>query len=219
MDRARLLMDLLGGRSPESFTADALSSKAHWRWDRAQHLEAFVLFEAAAGRAAAEGRPIQETSSRNRAATTLFLSGHDRTEALERLRAVLAHYRASPEQREDRHWVEWVWTSLLEHEAEARARPFEDAYRAAVADCAALDRPGYPRLRPHVERVLELARAADARSVVAELVARRRGMKPLPRALKVRLEELAAWCEAGRVTPQRSAWERSGPPRPPGGRG
>lgn len=199
MDRTQLLTDLLGGRSPQRFTADALSSKAHWRWDRDQHLEAFVLFVAAAERAEAEGRPIQVTSSRNRAATTLFLSGRDRPEALARLRAVLEHYRANPDDGEDRHWIEWVWTSLLEHEAEARPGAFEEAYRAAVADCAALGRPAYPRLRPHVERLLDLARAVGARPVVAELVARRRAMKPLPRALKARLDELAAWSEGRSV--------------------
>ncbi len=45
-----ILASLLGKKGVDAFDGRALARKAHWRWDRDQHLAAAVLFDAASRR-------------------------------------------------------------------------------------------------------------------------------------------------------------------------
>ena len=193
IDRARLLDVLLKGTAVTSYTARDLASKAHWQWDRERYVEAFVLFDAAAARADEDHDAVRGTASRNRAAVTLAQSGANPTGAARRLRAVLEHYREHPDDLEDRHWVEWAWTWLLELLAADDPDVFTRRYRAAVADCAALGCSEFPHILPHIERLAELARRAGARSICAQLVDKRRARKRVSKKLRARLAVLDAW--------------------------
>lgn len=167
---AATLDDLLGGKPAASFPPDKLAGKAHWRWNKDQLHEAFLLFDASAQRARAVADATTERTSLNRAAITLFRSKRDPAEARRRLREVIDHYRAHPDDSSDRHFVDWAMTSLLEGEAERAKSPaaFTKAYRAGVAEALALLAPhGFPRI--HTERLIAAAKRAGATAIVAEL--------------------------------------------------
>jgi hypothetical protein len=164
------LDELLGGKPASSFDATKLSGKAHWRWNKEQLHEAFLLFDASAQQARAAGDAGKERTSLNRAAVTLFRSKRDPVEARRRLREVVDHYAAHREDSEDRHFVDWAMSSLLEDEADRAASPdaFAKAYRAGVAEARAiLGADRFPRI--HTERLIDAAKRAGAKDIAAEL--------------------------------------------------
>jgi hypothetical protein len=175
---ATTLEDLLGGKPATAFASRTLGRKAHWRWNKGQLHEAFVLFDAAMQRARAEGDRNDARSWANRAAVTLFRSKRDPAAARARLRAVIDHYRSNASDINDRHFVDWAMTSLLEDAADqaSSAAAFTKAYRAGVAEVTPLLRDHWsdrsaPFPRIHVERLIDAARRVGALDIVAELEA------------------------------------------------
>jgi hypothetical protein len=172
---ALTVADLLGGKPISSFDVDSLMRKAHWRWNKDQLHEAFLLFDAAMH--APSTRTPAVTSARNRAAITLFRSGRDPDEARRRLRDVVDHYAANPTDTEDRHFVDWAMTSLIEDAAAnaSSAQQFTEAYRAAVAEAQVLLQNHWSTGRTfpviHVQRLIDAAKRAGAEDIVAELEA------------------------------------------------
>lgn len=164
--------ELLGGKPASSFEPSKLSGKAHWRWNKEQLFEAFLLFDASAQEARARSQPREERTSLNRAAVTLFRSKQNPDEARRRLREVVDHYRAHLDDTEDRHFTDWALSSLIEDEADRapNATAFAKAYRAAVNEGRAIlgdDR--FPRI--HVERLAEAAMRAGAKDIADEMLA------------------------------------------------
>lgn len=166
------LAELLGGKPASSFDSRKLMGKAHWRWNKDELHEAFLLFDAAAERAGATGDATDERASLNRAAITLFRAKRDPVGARRRLREVIDHYTVHPDDSADRHFVDWAMSSLLEDAADTapNAAAFAKVYRAGVAEARKLlgeDR--FPRI--HIERLIDAAKQAGAREIVDELEA------------------------------------------------
>jgi hypothetical protein len=170
---------LLGGKPASSFESETLSGKAHWRWNKDHLHEAFLLFDAAMQRARDANHTSRETCARNRAAITLFRSKRDPEEARRRLREVVDYYAANPTDVEDRHFVDWALSSLIEDAADTATsvEQFTEAYRAAVAEAQVLLRKQsstdrvFPRI--HVERLIEAAKRAGAKEIADERCFRR----------------------------------------------
>jgi hypothetical protein len=176
-EEAGRLADLLGGKPISSIDVDSLMNKAHWRWNKDQLHEAFLLFDAAMH--APSKREQAVICARNRAAITLFRSGREPDEARRRLRDVVDHYAANPTDTEDRHFVDWAITSLIEDAATtaSSATQFTEAYRAAVAEVQVILQNHWSTGRTfpviHVQRLIEAATRAGAEEIVAELQALR----------------------------------------------
>ncbi|MCB9544861.1 MAG: hypothetical protein H6706_03090 [Myxococcales bacterium] len=184
------LAALLGRKAPADFSPAELMSKAHHRWSRAQPAEAAALFDAAAARAEALGDVTARDAARNRAAVTSHEAGA--ADAAERLEAVIAYYEAHPEVDLDRHFAEWAATALLERAFAADPACFEAACLALQARLAAAGLPRFPSIHPQQERLAELARDAEAREVMADLLPRILARKRT-RALAAQVKVWAAW--------------------------
>jgi len=184
-----LLAELLDGKPVESFDARALGAKGAWRAERDQHLAAALLFEAAAQRAAAAGDRTGWIEWLARAGLRLYDAGRV-TSAIPILRRTIEAHLEQPGNR-DAFMVEWCYARLLrlaasEHDAPAFRATFEEA----VASCRAVGR-AFPSIHPHQEELLEAAHGldcADERRALADAIYRRR---PISRALRARLKELA----------------------------
>jgi hypothetical protein len=170
------LDELLKGKPLSDFAPDDLSRKAHWRWDRDQLHEAFLLFEAASRRAVelGDGRALEST--RNRAAITRYRSGADLEDGLRRLEEVLRFYESRPEHTGDSHFCEWAATELVLHAHREDPSAFGPRYRELRDRCRAVGLGAFPSIHPQQE---ELARAAldagdlEALSELADAIERR----------------------------------------------
>jgi len=174
------LTELLNGKPPEAFSSDQLRGKAHWRWDRDQHYAAFLLFDASWERGRVEGDETSANASRSRAAITLHQSGRNPDEAGERLDAVLRYYEAHPVRTDDRHFVEWVATALLERQLTRDPAGFSAAFWRLREPCAAAGRANYPWIRPQRVQIAGWAEEAGARDVLRYLLPALKPNAPCP---------------------------------------
>ncbi|MEZ4454870.1 MAG: hypothetical protein R3B09_35800 [Nannocystaceae bacterium] len=183
------LKTLLKGSPVDAFTAKQLASKAHWRWDRDQHDEAFVLFDAARERAASAGEVNEELSARNRAALTRHRSGVDPADGLHRLEEVLAIYEARPDLDYDRHFCEWAASDLILEAATRGREAFVARFTELRARVYAMGLTRFPRIHPQQEALAREARRLEAEELLRLLIPAIRGRKRT-RSLR---QELAAW--------------------------
>lgn len=184
-----LLRKLLKGKAPADLDGRAIGGKAYYRAERKQPLEAAVLFDAAATRAQEDGDRTGWIEWYVRAGLQYFEAG-DMARAVPILRNAIDAHREVPGHR-DAHMVEWCYTLLLRFAAHEQDRSaFRALFAEAIEQCAAVGRPGYPRIHPHQEQLLEAAHtlgcAQERRAIADNIYARR----PISRALRARLKEL-----------------------------
>lgn len=183
------LLELLDGKSPEDFDANALGRKGSYRSERKAFLAAAVLFEAAAERARETGQRTAWLEWRIRSGTHFFEAAHV-ARAIPILRECIAAHLEQVGHR-DVHMVEHAYALLLRDAAnQGEAEAFRATFAEAVTQCAKVGRPGFPAIHAHQELLLEAAhqlKCAIERDVVAQIIALRR---PLPRRVRARLEEL-----------------------------
>lgn len=184
-----LLRELLKGKAPADLDGGAIGRKATYRAERKQPLEAAVLFEAAAARLLEDGDRDSWLEDYVRAGLEYFEAG-DLARAVPILRNAIDAHREVPGHR-DAHMVEWCYTLLLRFAAHEQDRSaFRALFAEAIEQCAAVGRPGYPRIHPHQEQLLEAAHALgceqERRSIADHIYARR----PISRALRARLKKL-----------------------------
>jgi hypothetical protein len=189
------LKTLLKGKAPEAFTAHQLIGKAHWRWERDQLHEAFLLFDAARARAEADGVLHDELAARNRAAITRQRSGVDPADGLRRLEEVLEVYAARPDAHYDRHFCEWAATELLLDAASRGAEAFAARFAELTARCRDLDLPRFPSIHPQQEALARAARDLEVAEVLAAVVPKIKARK-MKRALRREVADWEAWLAA-----------------------
>lgn len=189
------LKTLLKGKAPEAFTARQLIGKAHWRWERDQLHEAFLLFDAARARAEADGVVHDEFAARNRAAITRHRSGVDPADGLRRLEEVLEIYAARPDARYDSHFCEWAATDLILDAASRGAEAFATRFVELAARCRDLGHPRFPSIHPQQEALARAARSLEVAEVLAAVVPKIRARK-MKRALRREVTDWEAWLAA-----------------------
>ncbi len=200
---AELLRSLLGKREPERFSAQELSRKAQWRWDRNQFLEAAVLFDAAAVKSEAEvsrSRPQRDNTFnyRIRSGVTFRLAG-----ACERawpiLQEALTFDWSDAGIPEDGHFTEWAVVEMLCILAERNDQdrfakvfwqgvnrcnelgaPFPRVYAKQVLLLELCDRLGMNRELDHVLTVVGKQGDKEARRVAQRVIDSKRGASEPP---------------------------------------
>jgi hypothetical protein len=185
------LTELLGGKMPADFDAQALMGKAHYRWSRSDAGAAALLFQAAARRAEELGERDQEEAARNRAAICLWQSGKAPEQALAELESVVAYYEAHPERSLDAHFAEWAADALLEHAAQHGR--FGSAYPVMQVRMERAGRGRFPSIHPKQERIAEWAMDGDCPDVLRELLPRIKARRPLKRPVRARIKVWEAW--------------------------
>ncbi|MCA9715405.1 MAG: hypothetical protein H6713_29865 [Myxococcales bacterium] len=187
------LEQLLKHKPAASFTAQELSGKAFWRLQRGEHHAAHLLFEAACARARETGETWR--CHRNRAATALFDSGAI-AQALPRVHEVLDDYEAHPEARDDRHWVEHATQRLHRLAYQEQPASFETRYRELTARASRIQGRSSPWIHPFQEELLGFARELGLKAIARELIEVIAARRPMPRALRRRLDELERWAKS-----------------------
>jgi len=187
-----ILQRLLGKQHIERLTADKLAGKAHWRWNRGEHLEAAVLFDAAARKSAEEiqqVRPARDNTFnyRVRAGVTFRLAGeHERAWPI-LMEATTFDWNAAgiPE---DSHFTEWAFVEMLYVVAERNdAAGFSKLFRQATIRGAELNFP-FPSIHPKQELLLELCSNLGLAKEFAQVVSRieeQRGKVPARLAKRI----------------------------------
>ena len=190
-----LLRDLLGKDPPERFSPDELGRKAHWRWDRGHYLEAAVLFEAAALRAAEEARRAPHRDNtfnyRVRSGVTYRLAGENERAWPILVEATTFDWQAAgiPE---DSHFTEWAFVEMLCVLAEAQdKRGFSEVFWRAVARGEEIGLP-FPRIHPKQELLLDVCEQLGLSRELARVVASIEARGKVPRRLARRIAQLKA---------------------------
>ncbi|MEZ4380471.1 MAG: hypothetical protein R3A79_03940 [Nannocystaceae bacterium] len=206
MSHAELLRALLKGASPAELDAYDIASKAYYRASRGQHLEAAVLFEAAAARAQAmfdsgEARKVNEAGVRiNQALNHWARAGFQFHKAGEGARAMALLRRCADADwlaaglNHDLHTVAVCWAYLVREAAESDERgreAFEAAFAQAQRRCAALGTT-FPFGHPSRMELAAAARGRGLEALAQEIVAPVRAAKPMKRDLKAWLKDFDA---------------------------
>jgi hypothetical protein len=195
-DETELLRELLRKKSSEKFSARELGNKAHWRWNRGEHLKAAVLFSAAAARSAEEVRtaPTSRDNTFNyrvRAGVTFRLAGE-----VERAWPILVEATTfdwnGARIPEDSHFTEWAFVEMLQVMAEKQdRRAFSELFWQAVARCEELGAP-FPRIHPKQELLLELCDRLKLTMELGHVIERIEAQRKLSRPLARRVAEAKA---------------------------
>jgi len=190
-DEQAILARCLRDKPASSFTADALSRKAHWRWNRDQHLEAAALF-AAADRVArtSGGRAAREAFNyRVRAGINFAKAGR-----LERAwpileEAVVFDWHAAGLEM-DSHMTEWAFVEMLAAHREAGdVDQFVAVFRRAVRRCEQLPR-SFPSIYPQQDALLAWCAELNLPDLFAEVEARATADRGNSRKLKHLIRQL-----------------------------
>lgn len=207
MTNSDLLSKLLKGKAPADFSAYDLGSKAYFRSSRDQHLEAAVLFEAAARRAQQEfdqgvAQKLNESGIRiNQALNSWARAGFNyyragqKAQALELLtRCVHADWLGAG-LNHDLNTVAMCWAYLVREQSMLGRKAFEAAFREAERRSEAIC-VGFPWSHPTRKELASLARGFGNEELAREIVAPLRTSKPMKRELKSWLKAFDASASA-----------------------
>ncbi|MCA9660450.1 MAG: hypothetical protein KC486_19050 [Myxococcales bacterium] len=203
MTHAELLTALLKGASPSDLDAYDIASKAYYRSSREQHLEAAVLFEAAAARAQAmfdsgEAHKVNEAGVRinqalnhwARAGFNFHRAGEE-ARALELLRRCVEADWLAAGLNHDLHTVGMCWAYLVREAAKGGREAFEAAFSRAQRECRRIG-SDFPFAYPTRQELGALARSFGLEALAQEIVAPLRAAKPMKRDLRAWLKDFDA---------------------------
>lgn len=190
----KILRRLLKKKSVDDFSAEELGRKAHWRWNRGEHLEAAVLFDAAAVRREREVRlaPTSRDNTFNyrvRAGVNFRMAGEVERAWPILMEATTFDWDAAG-LPEDSHFTEWAFVEMLQVMAENDDRSrFSELFWRAVTRCDELGF-AFPMIRPKQELLLETCVRLGLRMELARVIERIEVQGKLSRSLARRVVEV-----------------------------
>lgn len=196
-EETAILQALLKSKDENTFTSEQLSSKAHWRWNKGQFIEAAVLFEAAYRRCIIETGhqlPNRSFDYRVRAGVTFNLAGE-----VERAWPILEEATKydwnSAGNPEGSHFTEWAFVEMLSTFVnQNNPEHFCDLFWKAVTRCHELGY-AFPSIYPKQELLLNYCDQLGLEKELIHVIERLKG-RTLSGALRKRIASI----ESSRIT-------------------
>lgn len=194
-----LLRDLLKGKEPSEFTAYDLDSKAYYRTGRKQHLEAAVLFEAAANQAKYEfENDIDVKTNENGVRINHFLNSYARAgfhyyeageveKSIPMLRDVVKQDWLGNGLNNDLHTIMGAYNYLVLNEADNK-KSFLNAYEKAIWNCKKI-KFEFPMNYTFQEKYFEIALKFELFDMCDSLLPKLKNRRPKKRIPKKIIEE------------------------------
>lgn len=193
-NKEELLDRLISKKDRENLSAYDIASKAHYRWDRNQHINAALLFELAEERADQEfstgkAEVNQKMNYRARVAVNYFKAGEIDI-AIPMFVEVCNYDWTGNGLVNDDHMVEWGFVYRL-YTVKDKAAKFRKLFAEAQKRSNDINKE-FPKIHPLQEQLLEYALQLNETDIVIHLVKMIKKRRPISRAFRAKLKIIEA---------------------------